>query len=112
MKVELLHTSDCPNGVDYRPVLEALLRSAGIDDAVQLCLVGSHEQAVAERFLGSPTVRIDGVDVDPTAADRVDYAVACRLYRSPSGTSGRPPDGWVLSAAVRAGERVGQLPDP
>jgi hypothetical protein len=50
-----------------------------VDDSVRLRLIDSHEQAVAERFLGHPTVRIDGMDVDPTAGDRTEYAFACRL---------------------------------
>lgn len=108
MKVELLYVHDCPNAMDYLPELEALLRSVGMDDPVQLRLIESHDQAVAERFLGSPTVRIDGADVDPTAGDRTEYAVVCRLYRSSTGTSGRPPPDWVVSAAGRALERLRQ----
>jgi hypothetical protein len=105
VKIELFYVHDCPNARDYLPELEALLRSVGVDDPVRLRLIDSQEQAVAERFLGSPTVRIDGMDVDPTAGDRTEYAVVCRLYRSPAGTGGRPPPDWVLSAAVRALER-------
>ena len=102
MKVELLYIRDCPNAMDYLPELQELLDSVGIDDPVQLQLIEDQDQAVAQRFVGSPTVRIDGVDVDPSTDDRADYAISCRLYRSETGTTGRPPRDWVRQALTRA----------
>jgi len=64
--------------------------------------VESVEAAERERFLGSPTVRVDGGDVDPDAPARTDFGLKCRLYRSSEGTSGVPPERWVLSAIRRA----------
>jgi hypothetical protein len=52
-------------------------------------------------FLGSPTIRINGTDVDPAAATRHDYGLQCRLYRTTSGFHGTPPDNWILHAAHR-----------
>ena len=57
--------------------------------------------AERERFLGSPTVRIDGQDVDPGAAQRSDFGLKCRLYRSDAGTSGLPPDAWFRAALAK-----------
>jgi hypothetical protein len=51
-----------------------------------------------ERFLGSPTLRIDGRDVEPGAEERTDFGLKCRLYRTPEGFAGTPPDAWVLEA--------------
>jgi hypothetical protein len=55
-----------------------------------------------ERFLGSPTLRVDGVDVEPGAGDRTDFGLKCRVYRTAEGLSGCPADEWVL-AALTAG---------
>jgi len=59
------------------------------------------EDAERERFLGSPTVRIDGSDVEPGAGERDDFGLKCRLYRSGGMTSGVPPREWVV-AAIRS----------
>jgi hypothetical protein len=56
------------------------------------------DAAEDEHFLGSPTLRIDGEDVDPGAADRDDFGMKCRLYRSAEGTAGIPPDDWITDA--------------
>ena len=98
MSVELLYFDGCPHGESYLPRLRRLVAQAGRSDGVRLRRVADDDDARALHFLGSPTVRVDGRDVEPAAADRVDYGMSCRLYPSPSGTTSTPPDAWVLSA--------------
>ena len=80
-----------------------LLAVTGVEDPVELVQVESLEDAERQRFLGSPTLRIDGVDVDPAANQRTDYGLKCRLYRSEIGQQPLPPDGWILAAIENAG---------
>jgi hypothetical protein len=54
------------------------------------------------RFLGSPTVRVDGVDVEPGAEKRRDFAFSCRIYRSEDGASEQPAESWVRDALIEA----------
>jgi len=98
MKLELLYFDGCPNHEAFLPRLRALLDREGIEEQVRLRRVESPEAAERERFLGSPTLRVDGRDVDPGAAQRTDYGLKCRLYRTAAGTSGTPADEWVLQA--------------
>ncbi len=98
MKVELLYFDGCPSYETLLPRLKALLEREGIEHEVELRRVESVEAAEQERFLGSPTVRIDGVDVDPGAATRSDFGLKCRLYRSDEATSGAPPEQWIVEA--------------
>lgn len=95
--VELLHTQDCPNAAEYLPRLRRLATAAGISEPVAVRLITHAEQADREEFLGSPTVRVDGRDVDPTAATRTDYGLSCRLYAGLDGLRGTPPDTWVTA---------------
>jgi hypothetical protein len=60
------------------------------------------EQAEHERFLGSPTVRIEGTDVDPTGAGRDEFGFECRLYRTDQGLVRTPPQEWIRTALGRA----------
>jgi hypothetical protein len=98
VRVELLYFEGCPNHERLLPRLNELVAGAG----VELRRVESIEAAERERFLGSPTVRIDGVDVDPGAADRTDFGLKCRLYRSDEGTSGLPPERWIRDGLAHA----------
>jgi hypothetical protein len=97
MLVEMLHTEGCPNAIEYLPRLRELVAGAGIAQPVRVRVVTTPEQALRERFLGSPTIRVDGRDVDPTAGQRRDYGLSCRLYTGPDGLRGTPPDEWVLA---------------
>lgn len=54
----------------------------------------SEAAAARGRFSGSPTVRVDGRDVDRTANETNDYALRCHLYPADSGMRRTPPDIW------------------
>lgn len=97
MKVEVLYFEGCPNHESLLPHLEELLAQAGIDAGIQLIEVTDDERAQRERFLGSPTVRIDGRDIEPGADDRSDFGLKCRLYRTADGFGGTPADEWILA---------------
>ncbi len=98
MRVELLYFNGCPSHEALLPRLRALLDEVGTPEEMEMRRVESLEEAEAEHFLGSPTVRIDGVDVEPGAAERTDFGLKCRIYRSEAGASPTPPEGWLRSA--------------
>lgn len=104
MTVELVYFDGCPSHEELQPRLDQLVRDAGISDPVELRRVESDEAAQSERFLGSPTVRVNGRDIEPGADERSGFGLKCRLYRSEEGTSGVPPERWINAAL--AGEPV------
>ena len=79
-----------PHAAAYLPHLRRLVAAAGLHGAVTTRLIADHDQAQHERFLGSPTIRVDGVDVDPTADRRRDYGLTCRLYPTPDDPRSPP----------------------
>jgi hypothetical protein len=102
VKIELLYFEGCPNYAELLPRLRELVAAEGIDEEVELRRVETPEEAERQHFLGSPTVRIDGADVDPTAHDREEFGLECRLYRTEGGLEATPPEAWVRSAIGRA----------
>jgi hypothetical protein len=99
--VELLYFDDCPNYETLLPHLRELLRGAGLRDVVRPRCIADDDAAQRERFLGSPTVRVDGQDVEPGASERRDFGMKCRLYATGDGLRGTPLDEWVIDALVR-----------
>lgn len=96
--IELLAFDGCSNHAKLLGQLTRLLEREGIEAQVVLLTITDDVHARAERFLGSPTIRVDGRDVDPSAVDRVDYGVKCGVYRSGAGLTGVPSDAWILAA--------------
>jgi hypothetical protein len=54
------------------------------------------------RFPGSPTVRVDGRDVEPGSEPATEYIVGCRLYRLEYRFAGRPEERWVRETLLEA----------
>ncbi len=100
MKIEVLYFDGCPSHAALVPRLQEMLESEGVKYQIELRAVETPEDAERERFLGSPTLRIDGSDVDPDAGERRDFGLKCRLYRVGGGYSPLPADEWIRAALV------------
>lgn len=98
MKIEVLYFDGCPNHEALLGHLGKLLLSEGIEPELELVRIEDAETAERERFLGSPTLRIDGKDVDPSSEERTDFGLKCRLYATPDGLQGVPADEWIVAA--------------
>jgi hypothetical protein len=98
MTIEILYFEGCPNHERLRERLPALLKIARIATEPTLHEITTQQDAERERFLGSPTLRVNGHDVEPAADDRTDYGMNCRIYRTPEGLTGLPADRWILAA--------------
>ena len=95
-RVELLYFDGCPSWQTARDNLEAALKALGIEAAVTLRRVETPEEAEAAQFVGSPTLRVDGRDLFPTASQ--DYTLSCRVYHTPDGLEGWPTVGMIEQA--------------
>jgi hypothetical protein len=100
-RVQILYVERCPNHEPVRALVERLAAQLGIEPEIELVEVADSHAAVALRFLGSPTVRVEGVDVEPGAAERRDFALTCRIYRG-EGASQQPEESWVRDALIAA----------
>jgi hypothetical protein len=98
MTIEVFYFVGCPNHETLLERLPRLLELCAVDARIELRKVTDTAQAHRVRFLGSPTVRVDGRDVEPGAAQRRDYGLKCRIYQTPAGLVGLPPDEWILDA--------------
>ena len=106
MRIELLYFDGCPGYERVLPILEGAARAEGIEQPVELRAIETLGEAERQRFLGSPTIRIDGEDVEADADGRSDFGLKCRLYRSPEGTAGQPAEELIRAAVSRAATRA------
>lgn len=65
----VLYNERCPATPKTIERIEECISESGIPVRLRKILVGSQEDADQWRFLGSPTVQINGIDVDPAARD-------------------------------------------
>ena len=102
VKVEILSFEGCPNAEPARALVEEVARELGRRPIVETRLVADVDAAERLRFLGSPTIRVDGRDVEPGADERGGFTLSCRIYRGARGSSRLPPRDWVRSALAAA----------
>lgn len=102
MKVELLYFEGCPTHEQAEKLLREVLEEEGIDVKIEKILVESEEKAEELKFIGSPTIRIDGKDVDPTAEQRKNYGLTCRMYLTDEGAKGWPSKNMIKKALEEA----------
>ena len=81
-------------------LLEQVLRERGIEADLAVREITTREEAEALRFPGSPTILVDGRDVDPEGAN-ARPALNCRIYRLPDGSPSPVPSREQLEAALR-----------
>jgi hypothetical protein len=83
MRIEVLYVPGCPN---YEPAVERIrkvLASESVQVGIRAVCVNTEAEAEALLFPGSPTVRINGEDVEPTRTTVP--SLSCRLYANRSG---------------------------
>lgn len=98
MTIEVLYFGGCPNHAALLPRLRELVGSSGISSEIKMREITGEADAQRERFLGSPTVRVNGRDVEPGADQRSDFGIKCRLYQTATGISGQPQEDWLRAA--------------
>jgi len=94
--VRVLYFEGCPNYEPALSLVRQVVTNLGLEARVESVLVKDAEDAERLRFLGSPTVHVNGVDTEPEARTRTDYAFGCRMY----GSTGIPSRA-LLQAALR-----------
>lgn len=99
--------SGCPSTeltiARVREATEAL----GIETNLRVVIVDGEEHAQLLEFRGSPTVRVERVDVEELASERP-VALASRLYDDGKGELERaPPFAWIHAALARSAPTLG-----
>ncbi len=101
-RVEFLWFRDCPSWERALAQLRATMAELGLDGSrVETIEIASEAEAERRGFVGSPTIRVEGVDVDPPPPGE-GPALACRVYRRSDGRVSPLPDPTHLRRALAA----------
>lgn len=98
--VEVLTFEGCPHAQPALELVERVVDELGLEAAVRRVDVPDLETAKTHRFLGSPTIRVNGRDVEPGADKRSDFVLSCRVYRVDGSLKGEPDERWLRDALI------------
>lgn len=97
LKIEFLYTEGCPHWEATLADLRVLVATAVVDAEIEAIPVNTLERAQQLEFPGSPTVRIDGEDVDLDLPE-TPFGLECREYDVEGEMQNRPPSEWIMAA--------------
>jgi hypothetical protein len=100
--IEVLYVQGCPHYPATLALVERVRAELGIDADLHTSRIVDQAAADQARFPGSPTVRVDGHDVEPGSEPATEYLVGCRLYRLEHRFAGQPEEGWIREALLQA----------
>jgi hypothetical protein len=100
VRIELYFWAGCPSYPEAEALLRAVLAAEEIDAEIESIEVRTQEDAEALGFVGSPTIRIDGRDVDEDGAARSSPSLTCRIYTTEEGAVSPVPTRAQLERAL------------
>lgn len=110
MRIEFLYWEGCPSHEEALARLRTVLLEEGLDVPVDVLRVDTEEDAADRAFPGSPTIRIDGTDIQPPGDNPI--GLSCRIYHGDDGRVTPLPTAEMIRRAVRAARPSGRPPAP
>ena len=101
MIIELLYFADCPN---YDPALQRIqqaIKQERVVAEITRIEVLDDRTAQSLRFRGSPTIRVNGFDVESAPGNAGDYGLCCRTYWNEPGVGTGAPSVDLIRRAIR-----------
>jgi hypothetical protein len=108
-RVEVLVFPGCPNRAAAIALAERVCAEHDSNAQIQVLDITDQQAADQARSLGSPTIRVDGRDVEPGAEKCAEYLHTCRLYQGEHSLRGLPDEAWLRQALQDAQVRRRQL---
>ena len=97
-QVEVLVTPDCPHRAAAIALAQRVCEQLGSHAEIRVVQVPDQAAAEQARFLGSPTIRVDGRDIEPGAEQNLELVHGCRLYQGAHSLQALPAEDWLRQA--------------
>lgn len=102
MEISFLYYEDCPSHDDALARLKDVIAQEGIEAHITVKKIETEEQAQEFEFVGSPTIRIEGSDIDPPPPG-AHFGLTCRAFALENGRISPLPSEGMIRDALRSG---------
>ena len=104
MHIQFLYFEDCPSHDDALERLRGVMREEGVKVDIEIIKVETEQQAQELKFIGSPTILVDGQDIVPVPPDSR-YYLSCRIYQLEDGRFSPLPSREIIRKGILWGQR-------
>ncbi len=98
----MLHARGQAPGAEVEQNLHLAIEATAIEVDVTYTEVTSQEDATARRFLGTPSVRVEGIDVEYGDRPPEEVQTGVRYYNTPEGWKPYPHARLIANAILEA----------
>jgi glutaredoxin len=96
MKIEIFVSNACPHREAAKQLVDEAAQEAGVQETPAVITVNDYEDAKAKRMFGSPTVRVNGMDIEYAEREPEEFTTGCRFYNSAEGWKPLPRKELIL----------------
>ncbi len=97
----MLYYDDCPHYKEAENALKKVLDEEHVDADVHMVSVSKGGQAAPWHFIGSPTIIVNGEDLEPNVNEKTPYQGHCRMYMYNNELFEYPPKEMIREALKR-----------
>ena len=105
MKITLLLSEGCAHKEQARALVQAAIADTGVDAEIEEVMVRTDEDARRASVIGSPSIKVEGLDVEYAEREPDETSSGCRYYNTPAGWKPLPEKGLIVGAISRARAR-------
>ena len=98
----MLHARGQSPGAETEENLRLAIEATGLAVEIAYTEVASQEEATAKKFLGTPSIRVEGIDVEYGARPPEEVQLGARYYNSPEGWKPYPHARLIANAILEA----------
>ena len=102
MKIEVFYIAGCPNRQPAVERVKELSQEFRLPGNLLEVPVTDSASAIAVRFLGSPTIHVNGVDIEPSSRTSSQFGLTCRMYLDGPQREGVPSVELIRRALLEA----------
>jgi len=106
MKIELLYFDGCPSYKLADEYIKEIIAEEGLDVEYELIDVEKDKRGQILKFLGSPTILIDGEDLEEGVSEAESFELKCRIYSIDGKFAGCPPKEYFREAILKHAEML------
>ena len=96
--IMFLFHKDCPNWKCVLKTLNMIVAEEGVNVDVRKIQIRTELDAIRRKFTGSPTIRINGKDIDPSYRDSGKYGLVNREYSGGEAGDTLPSENMIRKA--------------
>jgi hypothetical protein len=97
-RIRVLYFEGCPSFQLALKNLREVISEDGLTAEIEMVRIESVEDGAVERFFGSPTIQIDGQDLEGAIAASSAEGLGCRIYSEGNTVRGWPSKQFIRGA--------------